>query len=162
MDLLVRGDDGWRPVDGAPFSSGEQEFQGLIQDIFGDLLGAQIDVPAVVAREVVTPDGGRIDVLAIDAAGVVSICECKLERNAGARRAVLGQVLEYGGALLNMPADDFLERVSSALRRRDPSRGDVMEEMARLTDDWSPEMWRSVLRQHCSAGTSGSFLPSTH
>jgi hypothetical protein len=142
MDLLVRGDDGWRPADRAPFASGEQEFQELIQAIFGELLGAQVDVPAVVAREVVTPDGGRIDVLAIDTVGVISICECKLERNAGARRAVLGQVLEYGGALLDMPVDDFLERVSGALRRRDPNRGDVMEEMARLTDDWSPETWR--------------------
>ncbi len=136
MDLLVRGDDGWRTADRAPFAVGEEEFQKLIQEIFGDLLGAQVDVPAVVAREVVTPDGGRIDVLAIDAAGVISICECKLERNAGARLAVLGQVLEYGGALLDMPLDDFLERVSSALRRREQSRGDVMEEMARLTDDW--------------------------
>ena len=130
------------------------EFQALVQSIFGDLLGAQTDVPAVVAREVVTPDGGRIDVLAIDANGVISVCECKLERNAGARREVLGQVLEYGGALHGMALDDFLDRVTSALHREDQSSGDVIEEMSQLVDDWAPEQWRS---QVASALNDGQF-----
>src|SRR3954454_15576520 len=98
MDLLVFQESRWQPARRASFGDGEVEFQELVQGIFGDLLGAQTDVPAVVSREVVTPDGGRIDVLAIDDNGVISICECKLERNAGARRSVLGQVLEYAGA----------------------------------------------------------------
>ena len=110
MDLLIQDGAKWRAAPRAPFSRGESEFQALVQSIFGDLLGAQTDVPAVVAREVVTPDGGRIDVVAIDANGVISVCECKLERNAGARREILGQALEYGGALHGMTVDDFLDR----------------------------------------------------
>ncbi len=106
----------------------------------------------MVAREVVTPDGGRIDIVAVDANGVISVCECKLERNAGARRAVLGQVLEYGGALHGMMVDDFLDRVTNALRRADATSSDVLEEMSRLVDDWSPQRWRAQVSEALKDG----------
>jgi hypothetical protein len=152
VDLLVLQESRWEPAARAAFVRGEPEFQKIVQTIFGELLGAQIDIPAVVAREVVTPEGGRIDVLAIDAEGVISICECKLERNPGARRAVLGQVLEYGGALHGMPVDEFLDRVTAALRRRDASSGDAVEEMGRLVDDWSPQRWRANVAEALEQG----------
>jgi hypothetical protein len=51
-----------------------------------------------------------------------------------------------------MPLDDFLDRVSSALHRHDPSRADVMQEMARLVDDWSPELWLSAVSSALERG----------
>jgi RecB family endonuclease NucS len=63
------------------------------------VLRTQTDAPAVIVREVSMPDGGRIDVLAIDADGEISICECKRASNPGSRREVVGQVLEYAGWL---------------------------------------------------------------
>src|SRR5260370_33400259 len=98
MDLRVREKEAWVSAKLVGYQS-EAEFQGLVQQTFERTLTSQGDRPAVIAREVSTPEGGRIDVVAIDQDGVITLCECKLDRNAGSRREVLGQILEYGGSL---------------------------------------------------------------
>jgi hypothetical protein len=106
MDLLIREESGWAVASAEEFAT-KQSFQGVVQDTLASILAGTADVPTVVAREVVTPEGGRIDVVSVDALGLISICECKLDRNAGLRREVLGQVLEYGASLQGLPLEDF-------------------------------------------------------
>lgn len=54
----------------------------------------QSGAPPVVARKVAMPDHGKVDIVGVDSDGVVSVCECKRASNAGARREVLGKVVE--------------------------------------------------------------------
>src|ERR687896_843764 len=106
MDVLVRREGVWeraRPL----AHSKEDEFQLLAQEVFSQVLASQFDRPSVVAREVQTPEGGRVDVVSIDQDGIVTLCECKLGKNAGSRREVLGQVLEYAGSFSGMPFEEF-------------------------------------------------------
>jgi len=149
---MLRGSDGWMVAPSAEFKK-EGEFQLIVQDTFAQVLAGQTEVPAVVAREVVTPEGGRIDVVSVDADGLISVCECKLDRNASSRREVLGQVLEYGGSLHGMPVDDFLARMNDALRRRDSSARDVEEQLAaQAAGDWTPEAWREKVADALQRG----------
>ena len=89
----------------------EDEFQHLAAETFDQVLATTTDAPALVAREVVMPDQGRLDLLGLGTDGSVAICECKLAANAGARREVLGQVLEYAGQLNGMSLREVRARV---------------------------------------------------
>jgi len=121
----------WEKADPATFAS-EIEFQGLVRETFDQVLATQSDAPAVIAQEVVMPDQGKLDLLGIDTDGVIAVCECKLASNSGARREVLGQVLEYGGQLCGMSFRDFRARVEARLG------GNLFEAMAKIA---SEEEW---------------------
>jgi hypothetical protein len=134
--MLIRtGDGSWAEAVSASFN-GEVEFQGLVQETFDQVQASQSDAPAVIAREVVMPDGGKLDVLGIDTDGVISVCECKLGSNAGARRAVLGQVLEYAGQLNGMPFKEFRTRVEARIG------GPLAETIgAKAPDEFDLDVW---------------------
>lgn len=147
MDLLVKEEGTWVPATAVSFQT-EAEFQGLVQQTFERTLTAQGDRPAVIAREVSTPEGGRIDVVAVDQDGVITLCECKLDRNAGSRREVLGQILEYGGSLHGMKFGDFRRLVSDRL---DADLIDAMRE--RAGDDFDPVAWEDTVARSLTAGS---------
>jgi hypothetical protein len=152
MDVFLKGERGWTPAPSLAFAR-ETDFQEIVQETFGQILMGEDEVPAVTAREVVTPEGGRIDVLSVDANGLISVCECKRERNAGSRREVLGQVLEYGGSLHGMSVDEFLTRVSDALRRRDPTSGGAEDELqAQMDGDLDIAAWRKEVADALERG----------
>lgn len=147
MDLLVREGGAWVPASPVGFQT-EAEFQDLVQQTFERTLTSQGDRPAVIAREVSTPEGGRIDVVAVDQDGVITLCECKLDRNAGSRREVLGQILEYGGSLHGMKFGDFRRMVSD---RIDADLVDAMRE--RAGDDFDPVAWEDTVVRSLMAGS---------
>lgn len=147
MDLLVKEGGAWVPAAPVGFQS-EAEFQDLVQQTFERTLTSQGDRPAVIAREVSTPEGGRIDVVAVDQDGVITLCECKLDRNAGSRREVLGQILEYGGSLHGMKFGDFRRLVSDRL---DADLIDAMRE--RAGDDFDPVAWEETVARSLTAGS---------
>lgn len=97
----------------------ETEFQALVAETFDQVLATQTDAPAVVVREIAMPDRGKIDILAVDADGVITVCECKLQANAGIRREVIGQVLEYAGGLDCMSLREVRARAEARRRLRD-------------------------------------------
>src|SRR4051812_43479452 len=99
--LVRKAHTEWRLAETVPFVN-EVEFQDLVAETFGQVLATQTDAPAVIVREVVMPDGGKLDMLAVDEDGVISLCECKLATNTEVRRKVVGQILEYGGSLAGM------------------------------------------------------------
>ena len=147
MDLLVK--ERWGLGAGVPVGfQTEAEFQDLVQQTFERTLTSQGDRPAVIAREVSTPEGGRIDVVAVDQDGVITLCECKLDRNAGSRREVLGQILEYGGSLHGMKFGDFRRLVSD---RIDADLVDAMRE--RAGDDFDPVAWEDTVARSLMAGS---------
>lgn len=147
MDLLVKEEGVWVPAAPVGFQT-EADFQDLVQQTFERTLASQGDRPAVIAREVSTPEGGRIDVVAVDQDGVLTLCECKLDRNAGSRREVLGQVLEYGGSLHGMKFGDFRRLISDRL---DTDLMDAMRE--RAGDDFDPVAWKDAVARSLTAGS---------
>src|ERR1043165_2073014 len=67
----------------------EQLLEDLIEQD-PDILGIRL---LIIGRQVVTPHGGRIDLLAADGDGVLHVLELKKARTA---REVLAQALDYG------------------------------------------------------------------
>jgi hypothetical protein len=66
--------------------------------------------PATVAvKEFPIPGSGRLDVLAVEPSGRITLCEAKLASNAEIRRTVVGQVLAYASGLAGMRFELFDE-----------------------------------------------------
>lgn len=147
--MLVRTNDGqWQETEPVGFAA-ETEFQALVAETFDQVLAGQSDAPAVVVREVAMPGGGKVDILAVDADGVITVCECKLQGNAGIRREVVGQVFEYAGALDAMSFRDFTARVESRLG------GELDAALAAIAgEEWDRGVWAD---QVSSALETGKF-----
>ena len=146
MDLLIRSEDGWLPAEPAGFAA-EADFQAVVQETFERTLTAQADRAVVVAREVSTPEGGRIDLVGVDQDGIITLCECKLDRNAGSRREVLGQVLEYGGSLKGMRFGEFRRLLSARLG------GDLVDAMReRAPESFDPVEWEADVERSLDRG----------
>ena len=148
MSVLVRREDGpWIRAETASYTS-EVEFQDLVERTFDLVLGTQSDAPAIIARELRTPLGGAVDIVAVDVDGVITLCECKLASNAEARRSVLGQLLEYAGDLAGLAWGDFRTRLASRLH------GDPISVMAeRAGDAWTGEAeWIEAVGESLAAG----------
>lgn len=146
MDLLIRDGDGWSPAEAVRYPT-EAEFQTIVQETFDRTLTAQAERAVVVAREASTPEGGRIDVVAVDQDGVITVCECKLDRNAGSRREVLGQVLEYAGSLKGMQFGEFRRLVSDRLG------SDLVDAMRdRSPEAFDPVTWEETVARSLDRG----------
>jgi hypothetical protein len=68
-----------------------------------------------IGSEVVV-SSGFIDVLYIDASGMLTLAETKLKKNPEARREVVGQILEYAAALGQWSTKDVETRAETFLR----------------------------------------------
>lgn len=115
MRLLIRREGGpWTE----PEISGHQS-EDALQELLAsspDLLpGDETGLPLAVARELPV-SAGRIDLVGVDVEGELTLCECKLATNPGIRREVVGQLLEYAGALRGMPFADFADRFEARTR----------------------------------------------
>ena len=115
MKIVVRTSDGpgWHTVDSVGYEA-EEELQKLLAGSpslvpVGDIREDASPLVAA-AREVPTPSGGAIDILACSSNGELTIVECKLAANSD-RRQVLAQVLDYASDLWHMPYDELNERV---------------------------------------------------
>lgn len=69
-----------------------------------------------LCRELRT-EAGPIDVVFINATGLLTLVECKLWRNPEARRTVVAQALDYAGAIKRWSYADLQRQVSAALRK---------------------------------------------
>lgn len=146
MALLMKTSDGWVPADAVTYQA-EQDFQALVQETFDPTLVSQDDRPVVVAREVPTSIGGRIDVVAVDQAGVISLCECKLDRNHGSRREVLGQVIEYAASLNGISFEEFRRIMEIRLKT------DLIDAMReRASEEFDPIVWVDAVSKELKDG----------
>ncbi len=88
------------------------------------------------------PSTGSADVVAVDAAGQITIVECKLEKNPEIRRRVIGQVFAYAGWLWQLPYEEFEKRIA---------KGGA--ELRELVDDESGwQTFRSTVSENLEAG----------
>lgn len=142
--MLIRtiGESDWREPEVNSYDS-----EGALQALLASspaLLPNASDSLAVVREFSVTV--GYIDLVGVDANGDLLLCECKLERNAQARRAVVGQLLSYAGALWKLPAEQFLAEFE---RKLEGSVTDALAECDSWTDE---ETFHANLRRNLESG----------
>lgn len=98
----------------AEFGS-EAELEELLATNPQLLVRDGIAPPVVVARQVILPTGGRLDILCIDAEAVPVIVEAKLARNATSRREVIAQAIDYIASLASLTVEELDLAVGGAL-----------------------------------------------
>lgn len=93
-----------------------------------------------------------VDVLCIDLAGQLTLCECKLRANAEIKRWIVGQLMAYAAALWRTPYEEFDRQVSLRLDGR--SLEEHMELLADSAqpDGWSIDAFRAALSANLTAG----------
>ena len=87
-----------------PISLKGLEYERHLQNIVADdvsVIGPRL---TVIGREVETPVGSRIDILAIDSDGNLTIIELKRDRTP---REVVAQILDYGSWIRRLTAEDI-------------------------------------------------------
>ena len=138
-------------------SNGEVTYnEQLIQDLLFDhpsLIPVSEIEPALtpllpVCTELPTPVG-LVDNLFITPSGHLVIAECKLWRNAQARREVLAQALDYASALAAMSLEELAIAIGKAYRRADTL--DLWQLVERDTDLQENEFY-DALRRNLSRG----------
>lgn len=108
--------NGKRPVilKSEPFAN-EEQLQKVVAEN-PSLLCFEGDAPlALVTRELTLPEAGYLDILMVSADGLPVPVECKLARNAQARREVVGQIVDYVSTLTSMTVDELDNAVSGKL-----------------------------------------------
>jgi alkylated DNA nucleotide flippase Atl1 len=111
-------------------------------------------LPGITAPETVAISefpiygSGRVDILAVEPDGALTLCEVKLKRNPEIRRQVLGQVLAYAAGLTAMSYEEVDREV--ATRRKGVSLAALV-----LGDDADPSdiaTFRAAVTAHLRAG----------
>ena len=85
----------------------ELEQEAVLQQIIAGDISVVDSRLMVIGREVSTAFGGRVDVLAIDAAGNLAVIELKRNRTP---REIVAQILDYGSWVRNLTADEIAEK----------------------------------------------------
>lgn len=113
--------------------AGEQVLEAYIQELVHDhptiLPINEVDpifAGAIsVCRELATP-AGFVDNLLVTPSGLPVLVECKLWRNAEARREVVGQILDYAKELARFTVSDLQREVSKSLGRGPTALMDIV------------------------------------
>ncbi|QYK49986.1 MAG: hypothetical protein KF701_06210 [Anaerolineales bacterium] len=164
--LFKSGDGKWEKAQESDLPD-EATLQRLVKDNpeaipFGDL-GDSVPPLLIVGRET-SLSNGYVDVVGVDQDGLVTIIECKLDRNPEVKRTVIGQILGYAAFLWKFSYEDFelgivRKYFNSAECHRpdfaDKSLDEAMEMFRQErgeTDVWDRETFRSNLTENLEAG----------
>ncbi len=126
------------------------------------------DVPPlfIVAREA-TLDNGNVDVIGVDWNGLITVIECKLDRNPEVKRKVIGQILGYAAYLWGMTYEAFEQKIarvyfdSNRCPRSDLKGVALDEAMERFVQgqkkqspdvEWSREAFRQAVTTNLTEG----------
>ena len=152
MKILLRNGkhENWKMVESFSYGD-ERELQKLLAES-PDLIPAQdmresVGQLIAVVREVKV-DIGFIDFLGFSAEGEIAVIECKLANNPEIKRKVIGQVLEYGAALLLMRYDEFYQKIQE--RAGKPLAELVQNEVN--DPEWDEELFRSNIEENLKTG----------
>ena len=97
----------WRIDDRVtPISFTGMDKEARLQEIIADDISIVAPGLMVIGREVTTPYAGRIDILAIDADGRLSVIELKRDLTP---REIVAQTLDYGSWVRGMTTDEIAE-----------------------------------------------------
>lgn len=124
----------------------EDALQGLVAES-PELLGSS--EPVAVVRELTIPQVGSVDLVAVSAAGQVTLVECKLAANPEIRRSVVGQVFAYAAGLWRLSYDEF-DLLFAA--RAGGSLAETVMNAANLEDDWDQDAFRQAVAENLETG----------
>src|SRR5574341_1564844 len=128
-----------------------------------DDLGDDIPPLLIVGRETALATG-YADVVGLDSEGLVTVIECKLDRNPEAKRGVVAQVLGYAASLWGMTYEQFESLVTrkyldSSICHRSDLRGVALDDAIALFRDeqalggeWDKSAFREQLADNLSHG----------
>ena len=146
--VLLRGhEEDWRQPSMSGYSD-ERMLQQLLVETPTLIPGVG---RAVAVDELYVPGAGNVDVVAVEPSGHITLVECKLRRNADARRAVVGQILSYAAATQGMTERQFAERFHQRAGR---SLRDAISELGIEQDpEWNGEEFDSALAATLESGS---------
>lgn len=105
MPILIRNGSVTEVVPVGSFSN-EDELERLLEK-HPELLGEEGESIAFVARQVHLPQAGELDLLFVNSDGLPIVVETKRSMNPGARRQVIGQVIDYLASLTDLTVDEL-------------------------------------------------------
>ena len=112
-----------------------------------DLLPTEGSTPVLYFKSQVTLGANAVDLVGVDAAGNITLVECKLESNREARRMVVAQILEYAAQLWGMEFDEF-----DALLRNQSDQS-LVETVRKYTiEGWSEGGFRAGVERALETG----------
>ncbi len=148
----------WKPVESAEYRE-ETELQQLlakspslipIDEIRDDASPLIVAIP-----EFGLPGSGATDLLAFSADGDMAVIECKLATNSEIKRKVIGQILEYGAYLWEVPYEELDQRI---INKNGKGLVDLIRtklEGLEGADDLDEEAFRNSVEESLA---SGSFM----
>lgn len=151
MKILLRNspEAQWKKLEPFEFggSDGEKKLESLLEKS-PDLLTTEGGKPILFFKAQVTLGNNAVDLLGVDADGMIVIVECKLGANREARRMVVGQILEYAGQLHGTSYRDFERMLTgdSDLSLMEMARQHVSE------DIWSEENFEAGIKRGLESG----------
>jgi hypothetical protein len=144
--VLIRRSGGeWRVPAVTSFTD-EDALQGLVAES-PELLGS--GEPVAVVRELTVPQVGSVDLVAVGAAGQITLVECKLAANPEIRRSVIGQVFAYAAGLWSLSYDEFNRLFTD---RAGGSLAATVMKTANLEDGWDQDAFRQAVTGNLEAG----------
>ncbi len=151
MKILLRNsaEDPWQKLEPFEFGGpeGEKKLEALLKKS-PDLMTTEGGKPILFFKAQVSIGDNAVDLLGVDADGMIVMVECKLEANREARRMVVGQILEYAGQLWGTSYDDFEEMLTDNSGR---SLVDMVRE--HISDDaWSEADFRAGVERGLESG----------
>ena len=156
MKILMRDDKSkkWDLVESNAYAA-ETELQELLagspEIVSMDEIRPGAGPLVAAVREFNLPPVGFIDILAFTARGDIAIIECKLEKNAQAKREVIGQILDYAAHLWDMSYEELDQSIQNMTNQ---SLADFVHEQSN-DPDWAEEEFRANIR---SALEQGNFI----
>jgi len=106
----------------------------------------------LMLKEVGLPGSGSTDLVGIDKSGNIFIIETKLATNPEAKRAVIGQILEYA-AFLHGREVEWLD----AIAKREKNEVGIIQHFEKESD-WDKEEFEQKLRDNLQEGTFTLFI----
>ncbi|HEX2029173.1 MAG TPA: hypothetical protein VHF25_14360 [Nitriliruptorales bacterium] len=143
--LVRREGRGWR-LPAVTRYRNERELQDLMMDAPALIPGVS---SAAVADELHLPGTGSVDILMVEPTGALTLVECKLADNPEIRRAVVGQIFAYAGAMWRMSYDD-LDRAFAS--RAGHSLADAVAELVVDEVTWEEESFRTAVGSNLADG----------
>lgn len=114
--------------------------------------GAELSQIRLILKEVGLPGSGSTDLVGIDKNGNIFIIETKLATNPEAKRAVIGQILEYA-AFLHKREIDWLDDIV----KREKNGVSITQHFEKELD-WDEEEFEQKLRDNLQEGTFTLFI----
>jgi hypothetical protein len=114
--------------------------------------GTDLSQVKLMLKEVVLQGSGSTDLVGIDKNGNIIIIETKLATNPDAKRAVIGQILEYA-AFMHKKELEWLDEI---VRREKNGKG-IMEHFEG-EPDWDREAFEEKLQDNLQEGTFTLFI----